>query len=100
MGVNRTMNEKQLVLCFKALSDETRIKIFSMLSAGELCACKILEDFQISQPTLSYHMRILSDCGLVNSRRDGVWMRYTINQDNLEKLQGFLKRVNTTSTLI
>ncbi|PKM88857.1 MAG: transcriptional regulator [Firmicutes bacterium HGW-Firmicutes-12] len=87
------MNGKQLVQCFKALSDETRIKIYHMLADGELCACKILEDFQISQPTLSYHMRILSDCGLVNGKRDGVWMRYTINRDNLEKLKVFLNQI-------
>jgi ArsR family transcriptional regulator len=78
----------------KALGDETRVKIFAMLSAGELCACEILEEFQITQPTLSYHMKILSESGLVNSRRDGVWMRYSINRDALETLQQFLKRID------
>jgi len=71
----------------KALSDETRVKIFDMLSQGELCACNILDAFNITQPTLSYHMKILSDSGLVESRRDGVWMKYTINRANLEILQ-------------
>jgi ArsR family transcriptional regulator, arsenate/arsenite/antimonite-responsive transcriptional repressor len=54
----------------KALADETRVKIFDMLSKGELCACNILEEFNITQPTLSYHMKILCDSGLVNGRRD------------------------------
>jgi len=87
-------NYGRLALFFKALSDETRVKIFNMLADGELCACKILEEFQITQPTLSYHMKILSDAGLVNGRKDGVWMRYTINNDNLEIIKDFLNGIS------
>ena len=78
---------------FKALGDETRLKIFNMLSHEERCACKILDEFDISQSTLSYHMKILCDCGLVNGRRDGIWMRYTINADALARLRDFLGRI-------
>jgi len=74
-------------LFMKALSDETRIKIFDMLSQGELCACNILEKFNITQPTLSYHMKTLCDSGLVEGRKDGVWMKYSINRDNLEVIR-------------
>lgn len=77
----------------KALADETRVKIFFMLSQGELCACDILDEFNITQPTLSYHMKILNDSGLVNSRRDGIWMKYTINGNNLKILNEFLKGI-------
>jgi ArsR family transcriptional regulator, arsenate/arsenite/antimonite-responsive transcriptional repressor len=86
---NLSKNYGEYALFMKALADETRVKIFDMLSEGELCACKILEEFNITQPTLSYHMRILCDSGLVNSRRDGVWMKYSINKsvvDSLKKL--------------
>lgn len=78
---------KSYAAMMKALADETRVKIFDMISHSELCACKILEEFNITQPTLSYHMKILTDCGLVNGRRDGVWMKYTINEGKLEFLQ-------------
>lgn len=71
----------------KALGDETRIKIFCMLSQGELCACKILEKFTFKQPTLSYHMKILTDSGLVNCKRDGVWMKYSVNDENFEEMK-------------
>ena len=71
----------------KALGDETRVKIFHMLSDGELCACKILEEFHITQPTLSYHMKVLCDCELVNGRRDGIWMKYSINERSLDALK-------------
>ncbi|WP_352418896.1 metalloregulator ArsR/SmtB family transcription factor [Proteiniborus sp.] len=82
------MNEDygQYALYMKALADETRVKIFYMLSEGELCACNILEEFNITQPTLSYHMKILSESGLVDSRRDGIWMKYRINNNCLNLL--------------
>jgi len=76
----------------KALGDDTRIRIFDMLSVDELCACKILEEFSITQPTLSYHMKILCDSGLVDSRKDGVWMKYSVNKENLDYLKGFLDK--------
>jgi ArsR family transcriptional regulator len=77
----------------KALSDETRVRIFSMLDQGELCACKIQEEFIISQPTLSYHMKILCDCGLVSGRRDGIWMKYSINKEQLDFLRNWLNQI-------
>lgn len=78
---------------FKALSDETRLKIIDMLSCGEMCACDILEAFSISQSTLSYHMKILSDSGLVNARRDGAWMRYTLNKERTDELLAFFTNI-------
>ncbi len=78
---------------FKCLSDETRLRIINMLTNGELCACKILEDFNISQPTLSYHMKVLMESGLVNGRRDGAWMRYTLNKEKTEELVSFLSDI-------
>ena len=55
----------------KALSDAKRLRIIDMLSCGELCACKILENFDITQPTLSHDMKVLVEAGLVKDRRDG-----------------------------
>nr|WP_048569963.1 metalloregulator ArsR/SmtB family transcription factor [Clostridium cylindrosporum] len=85
---------KEYALCMKALSDETRVKIFDKLSNGEVCACKILEDFNITQPTLSYHMKILCDSGLVSGRRDGKWMRYSINKDGLDSLKNLFDGIS------
>ena len=83
----------EYALLMKALSDETRVKIFDLLSKGELCACKILEEFNITQPTLSYHMKILCESGLVSSRRDGVWMKYSIDKDRVDLLVSWFKDV-------
>ena len=55
---------------FKALSDPKRLKIVDMLSNGELCACKILEEFHITQPTLSHDMKLLCSAGLVPEKRE------------------------------
>ncbi len=81
---------------FKALSDETRLKIVDLLSCEELCACKILERFSITQPTLSYHMKILTECGIVLGKRDGAWMHYRINKDMSEGVAEFLKKLLDT----
>lgn len=80
----------ELSLAFKALSDETRLRTLNMLSSGELCACEILESFHITQPTLSYHMNILCDAGLVSARRDGAWVRYSLNREKLQALKAFI----------
>lgn len=88
------MNYKEKALLFKALSDETRLKIIDILSCGELCACVILENFQITQPTLSYHMKILSSCNLVTGRKSGSWIHYTLNSDKMKELAVFCETVS------
>lgn len=85
----------EYVPVFKAISDETRLKILDMLSCGEMCASDILEQFEISQSTLSYHMKILSESGLVNGVRDGAWMIYTLNKEKANEVIGFLKVITT-----
>ncbi|MDK2966189.1 MULTISPECIES: metalloregulator ArsR/SmtB family transcription factor [Lacrimispora] len=80
---------------FKALGDATRLKIIEMLSCGELCACDILECFEITQPTLSYHMKILTDCGLVKNRKEGSWIRYSNNTDLIEHIKIFWDNITT-----
>ncbi len=80
----------EYILIFKALGDSTRLQIVQMLSGGEMCACKILERFQITQPTLSHHMKILCDCGLISARKEGKWSYYTINKDVLSGFQNFV----------
>ncbi|MDD4563916.1 MAG: metalloregulator ArsR/SmtB family transcription factor [Eubacteriales bacterium] len=85
---------KNYAMLMKALGDENRAKIFDMLSQGERCACKILDEFSVTQSTLSYHMKILCDSGLVNGRKDGIWTYYTINPDKLELIKDFFDRIN------
>lgn len=76
----------------KALSDPTRAKIFDMLKGGEMCACKILDAFNITQPTLSYHMKLLATSNLVYVRKDGKWNHYRINDSTVKELSNFLAK--------
>lgn len=69
---------------FKAFDDENRIHILNALRDGEKCACDLLADMQISQPTLSHHMKILCDSGVVRARKAGKWIHYSINQNGLK----------------
>ena len=75
---------KQITVIFKALCDENRVQILRILQNGELCACHLLEALNLSQPTLSHHMKVLCDSGLVVGRKDGKWMHYSISEEGTE----------------
>lgn len=75
---------------FKALSDSNRLEIIDILSCGEKCACDILENFQFTQPTLSHHMKVLIECGLVKCRKAGLWSYSSLDTTNSNKLVLFL----------
>jgi len=92
--MNAVYLEKAQLL--KVLSDPNRLMIIDMLSCGELCACVILEKFQIAQPTLSHHMKSLCDSKLVNGRKEGKWMYYSLNDDTVQSLKDFLQEVTMT----
>lgn len=73
------MNTIDIAFICRALGDSNRLQIVKMLSGGEKCGCKLLEAFDITQPTLSHHMKILCECGLVKDRKEGKWHHYSIN---------------------
>lgn len=78
------IDEKRTAIIFKAFCDENRIRILELLNTGEKCACKLLEEINITQPTMSHHMKILCDSGLVVGRKDGKWMHYSISSEGAE----------------
>ncbi|TCK92826.1 ArsR family transcriptional regulator [Natranaerovirga hydrolytica] len=80
---------------FKVLSDPKRLKIVDILSCGERCACDILEEFDFTQPTLSHHMKVLMEYGLVKSRKDGLWCYYSLDVTNGNQMVLFLMGVIT-----
>lgn len=73
------IDAKRTAIIFKAFCDENRIKILQLLITGEKCACKLLEEINITQPTLSHHMKILCDSGVVVGRKEGKWTHYSIS---------------------
>lgn len=82
---------KDVVKIFKALGDENRLKILHIIGSQEVCACKLLEFLEIGQPTLSHHMKILCDSGIVSSRKDGKWTHYKINKETLKKTADYIQ---------
>ena len=74
----------------KAFCDENRIRILQILKDGEKCACRLLEALNITQPTLSHHMKTLLDSGVVNGRKEGKWMYYSISEEGLKKAQEYI----------
>ena len=80
-----------IVKMLKAIADGNRYRIFNLLmDNGEICACELLKDFNISQPTLSRHMKVMVDSGLIVARKDAQWMKYSVNQDALKVLRDAL----------
>lgn len=86
------MTYKKDAKLFKALSDENRLQILCQLSGTEKCACVLLDTLNISQPTLSHHMRILVDAGLVVGRKEGKWMHYSLSNDAWGRAQELLHK--------
>lgn len=76
---------------FKAFCDENRLMILKMLQSGEKCACILLEKLEISQPTLSHHMKILLKSGVVIPRKEGKWTHYSIDKDGSQYAVELLK---------
>lgn len=91
------LTNKQITVIFKALCDENRVQIFKLLQGGERCACHLLEEMELTQPTLSHHMKILCDSGLVVGRKEGKWMHYSISADGVQIAMDCLKELTDVS---
>jgi ArsR family transcriptional regulator len=80
----------RLVALFRALGDPTRLEIFRLIAAqaAPLCVCDIVDRFDVSQPTISHHLKILREAGLVTVSRQGVWAYYTPDDRGLAMLKG------------
>lgn len=87
------IDEKKTALIFKALCDENRVRILKLLCSGEKCACKILEELNITQPTLSHHMKILCDSEIVVGRKEGKWMHYSISENGASQAKKILNEL-------
>ncbi len=80
---------------FKAFCDENRLMILEMLQTGEKCACVLLEKLDITQPTLSHHMKLLCDSGIVLPRKEGKWTYYSISESGSNYAAELLQRITT-----
>ncbi|MFZ2537401.1 MAG: metalloregulator ArsR/SmtB family transcription factor [Oscillospiraceae bacterium] len=81
---------------FRAFCDENRLEIIDMLQSGEKCACVLLKNVKVGQSTLSHHMKILVESGIVSARKQGKWTYYSINPDGVEFAKLLLTELTTT----
>jgi ArsR family transcriptional regulator len=86
------MKKNDFIRVFRAFTDSTRLQILEILRNGEQCACVLLEDLEISQPTLSHHMKILCDSGIVKRRKAGKWSYYEIDAEGCAYAKTLLDR--------
>ncbi len=91
----RALAAKPYAKLFKALGDETRLEMIGLLAAAgpSLCACDIESHFDLSQPTISHHLKILREAGLITGERRGTWVYYAINRAALARLAEFQRLV-------
>jgi len=84
---------------FKAFCDENRLMILNQLKTGEKCACKLLEELNIVQSTLSHHMKILVESGVVLARKEGKWIHYSLSEQGCENAVTLLEEITQISIL-
>ena len=92
------MTEKKAAELFKALCDENRIKILKLLQSGEKCACHLNENINVTQPTMSHHMKVLCDSGIVIGRKEGKWMHYSISSEGAKNALRILSELTNVRT--
>lgn len=90
----KTLNDKQFTKKIKIISDSTRLSVVRLLAQkGSLCACKILEELQISQGTLSHHMNVLANAKLISCRKDGKWRHYCLIPNSFCELATYIQEI-------
>lgn len=90
---------KDLAQIFKALGDETRLEIILMLTGKELCVCDIMDAFNISQPAISHHLKVLKQAGILVDSREGKWIYYSLNLETVKHIEVFLQQVGSHNAI-
>jgi ArsR family transcriptional regulator len=94
LGAVADRNELRVLAdLLKSVADETRLAILTMLHDGEMCVCEIMEALPVSQPAVSHHLRILRQAGLINDRRQGKWIFYSLDPEAVESAASLLDRM-------
>lgn len=98
MPIAKSQHLEQAARWFHALSDETRLRIIECLGEGEQCVCDLMATLDTAQSRLSFHLKTLKDAGLLNDRREGRWMYYSLNAHTLEDMRDMIASLKTTGS--
>jgi ArsR family transcriptional regulator len=83
------MDNKELVTVLKALGDEHRLKILQLMLDEEKCVCEIIEQIELSQPTISHHLKVLKNADIILDRKEGKWVIYRPNKEKINEFKSF-----------
>ena len=92
------MNREKVTGICRAMGDRNRLTIVESLSEGEKCACHLLEELNITQPTLSHHMSVLSESGLIHDRKEGRWHYYSLDCETIAEFKDFVNSLSCCGT--
>ncbi len=97
--VASALSTKKAVALFHALSDETRLELLDRLKGGEQCVCELMDPMKAAQSRLSFHLKVLKDAGLVEDRREGRWMHYSLSVQAIEELEELVNSLKKAAKL-
>lgn len=95
MATQTAIDRARAARVFHALSDETRLQILERIRGVERCVCELTDALDASQSRLSFHLKVLKDAGLINDRREGRWMYYTIDSAAFSEATGLLEMLSS-----
>lgn len=99
MAVANTVNAERAAQLFHALSDPIRVEVVSLLLDGERCVCDLMDDLELQQSRLSWHLKTLVDAGIITGRREGRWNYYSLNKESLKEAGTMLESLTPTRRL-
>ena len=99
MATSATIDSTRAAEIFHALSDPIRVDVVTLLMDGERCVCDLMSDLQLAQSRLSWHLKTLSDAGIITGRREGRWNYYSLNADALGEARTILDAIKPSRRL-
>ena len=99
MPVTATVNAERAAQLFHALSDPIRVEVVSLLLDGERCVCDLMDDLELQQSRLSWHLKTLVDAGIISGRREGRWNYYSLKKESLQEAGALIEALTPTRRL-
>lgn len=97
MPVTAALDTHRAAELFHALADEIRLEVVGLLRNGERCVCELMDELDMAQSKLSWHLKTLSDAGIISGRREGRWVYYSLNADAIAEASSVLEAVRPNS---
>ncbi len=98
INIEVSLMNHEIANYFKILSDANRLEIVELLIKGETCGCTLIDKLPISQPTLSYHLKLLTNSGLATAKREGNWIKHFIDKEKINEMITYLETLRDMET--